>query len=128
MRWPVRFVVCLTRSRSALTRFRPMWPRSTQNQVWSSVNNKVCCLTKKCQKIHKKWTKNGIATFADFEIIVISQWIHNVKSPDLYIIRFVLVLAFEWAQKNANPITGHKVMAKKLKANQNIWKYWLFWP
>ena len=66
-------------------------------------------------------------TFADSEIkIVLSQYILNV--PDLYTIRFVLMLAFELAQKNENPMPGHKVMAKKLRAGREIWKSWVSWP
>ena len=30
-------------------------------------------------------------------------------------IQFVLMLVFEWAQKDENPMSGHKVMAQKAK-------------
>ena len=45
-----------------------------------------------------------------------------MKMLDLYIIRFVLMLAFERALKDENLMSGHKAMSKKLRESQEIRK------
>ena len=40
-----------------------------------------------------------------------------------YIIRFLLILVIEWAQKDENNMTGHNIMAKKPSESREISKF-----